>query len=131
MRSASTWIGRIDLKRRPQVWRIDFSRPEAKTPGQDIQCRQRLRFSPKIGESRGGDREAPEAAVWKRRKLRVNSHQLLWLCVGKRGEKDSIDGAKNGRIRADAQPEGEHRHSGEAGVLQQLAEGEFEVVHGS
>src|SRR2546425_5289744 len=30
MRTASTWIGRIDLKRRPQVWRIDFSRREAK-----------------------------------------------------------------------------------------------------
>src|SRR5947199_6929738 len=33
MRSASTWIGRIDLKRRPQVWRIDLSRREAKPLG--------------------------------------------------------------------------------------------------
>ena len=37
--------------------------------------------------------------------------------------------AENGRVRTNAQREREHSHGGEAGVLQQLAEGEFEVVH--
>jgi hypothetical protein len=33
-------------------------------------------------------------------------------------------------VHADPQPKREHGHNGEAGVLQQLAEGEFEVGHG-
>jgi hypothetical protein len=31
------------------------------------------------------------------------------------------------RVRPDAEREREHGHGGEAGVLQQLAEGEFEI----
>jgi hypothetical protein len=42
-----------------------------------------------------------------------------------------MDDAENGRVRPDTEREGEHGHGGEAGVLQQLAEGVFEVVHGS
>ena len=34
-------------------------------------------------------------------------------------------------VRSDAEGEREHGHGGEAGVLQQLAEGEFEIVHRS
>jgi hypothetical protein len=32
---------------------------------------------------------------------------------------------------ADSEREGEHGHGGEAGILEQLAEGEFEISHGS
>ena len=39
--------------------------------------------------------------------------------------------AEDRRVRPDAEREREHGHGGEAGVFQQLAEGEFEVVHGS
>src|SRR5439155_13143624 len=33
-------------------------------------------------------------------------------------------------VSPDAQREREHGHGGEAGIFQQLAEGEFEIVHG-
>src|SRR5205823_2300286 len=44
-------------------------------------------------------------------------------------EQYSVDDAEDGRVRPDAESEREHRYSGEAGVLQQLAEGEFDVIH--
>src|SRR5437867_6583657 len=40
-----------------------------------------------------------------------------------------VDEAKDGGVGPDAQREREHGHGGEAGVLQQLAEGEFQIVH--
>src|SRR5437763_399289 len=43
----------------------------------------------------------------------------------------SVDDAEDGRVRPDAESEREDGHGGEAGVLQQLAEGEFEIIHGS
>jgi hypothetical protein len=51
--------------------------------------------------------------------------------VGKRERTDEhrIDGAEDGRVGPDAEGEGEHGHGGEARVFQQLAAGEFEVVH--
>src|SRR5438445_353228 len=40
-----------------------------------------------------------------------------------------VDDAEDRRVRSDAEGEREHGHSGEAGVLQQLPEGEFEIIH--
>src|SRR2546426_185513 len=40
-----------------------------------------------------------------------------------------VDNAENRGVRPDAQREGEHGDSGEAGILQQLAKGEFEITH--
>jgi len=42
-----------------------------------------------------------------------------------------IDLTKDRRVRPDTEREREHGHGGEAGVLQQLAECEFEIIHGS
>src|SRR5437870_2300442 len=41
-----------------------------------------------------------------------------------------MDDTENRRVRADAEREREHGHGGEAGVLQQLAKGELQVIHG-
>ena len=59
------------------------------------------------------------------------SHKRVRILDGKRLEQEFVQDAKDRRIRPDAQREREHSHGGEAGVLQQLAKGEFEIVHGS
>ena len=48
-----------------------------------------------------------------------------------RPEDNAINDAKDGGVGADAEREREDSHGGEARVLQQLAEGEFEIVHNS
>ena len=47
-----------------------------------------------------------------------------------RAKQRGVDQAEDGGASPDSKREREHSHGGEAGVLQQLAEGEFEVVHG-
>jgi hypothetical protein len=59
-----------------------------------------------------------------------HSDQTFRVRVRKPSKQDRVHDAEHGSIRADAEREREHGHGGEAGVLQQLAEGEFEVVHG-
>jgi len=59
-----------------------------------------------------------------------DSHQLLCVLHLQRSEQKLVDQTEDGGVRPDAQREREHGHSGEAGVLQQLAEGEFEIIHG-
>ena len=49
--------------------------------------------------------------------------------VRKRPENESIHGAEDGGVRTDAERQREHRHGGEAGVLQQLAESESQILH--
>src|SRR5437773_3849932 len=46
-----------------------------------------------------------------------------------RSKKHGIHNTKNRRVRPDAEREREHGYGREAGVLQQLAEGEFEIIH--
>ena len=41
-----------------------------------------------------------------------------------------VDNAEDRRVCADAEREREHGHGGEAGILQQLAEGESQIIHG-
>ncbi len=55
--------------------------------------------------------------------------QPVRLGIRQRPEQHAIDDAEDRRVRPDAQREREHGDGGEAGVLQQLAEGEFEVLH--
>ena len=55
--------------------------------------------------------------------------ELLRMPRRKRIEHGRLDDTDNGRRRPDAEREREHGHSGEAGIFQQLAEGEFQIVH--
>jgi len=45
-------------------------------------------------------------------------------------EQDSVDEAKNDGVRPDAESKSQHGHGGEAGILGELADGEFEIAHG-
>jgi hypothetical protein len=58
-------------------------------------------------------------------------HELAGLFVGERFEYYTVDDAEDGGVRPDAEREREHGHGGEARVLQQLAESEFEIIHSS
>src|SRR6266487_3587541 len=58
-------------------------------------------------------------------------HNLLWLGHGQGPEQHNIDQTENRRVRPNPKREREHGHRGKAGMLQQLAEGEFQIVHGS
>src|SRR5213079_2843772 len=55
--------------------------------------------------------------------------QLLRIFHRQRPEQDRVDNREDGGVRPDAEREREHGHGGEAGVLEQLAEGEFQIVH--
>jgi hypothetical protein len=48
---------------------------------------------------------------------------------GKHLQQNRVDQAVDRRVRPDAKREREHGHGGEAGVLAQLPEGEFQIVH--
>ena len=67
---------------------------------------------------------APSSAV-------QHLNESAWFSIPKGTKQYGVDNAENCRRGPDAEREREHGHGGEAGVLQQLAEGEFEVVHGS
>ncbi len=58
-------------------------------------------------------------------------HELARLFVGERLEHHAIDDGENCGRGPDAERERQHGHGAEAGVFQQLAEGEFQIVHGS
>ena len=64
-------------------------------------------------------------------KGRLNHDEPVGRGERQRPEQHPVYDAEDGRVRPDAQREREHSHGGEAGILQQLAEGEFEIVHGS
>src|SRR5207247_4668728 len=59
----------------------------------------------------------------------LNYYQPFRILVGKRAEQNRVDDAEDRRVRSDAQRQRQHDHRGEAGVLQQLAEGELEIIH--
>src|SRR6266516_2423921 len=60
-----------------------------------------------------------------------DDHQLVSPAQAREWPKKyAVNQGDYGQINPDAQREREHGHGGEPGVLQQLAEGEFEVVHG-
>ena len=59
----------------------------------------------------------------------VQSHQPPSFLKRERSEQDAVHNTKNGRVRPNPQSQRQHSHDGEAGVLQQLADGEFQVVH--
>src|SRR5437762_1143855 len=56
-------------------------------------------------------------------------HDPLWFGYGQGPEQHDVDQTEDRRVRPDAEGQREDRHGGEAGVLQQLAKGEFEVIH--
>ena len=45
-------------------------------------------------------------------------------------EKEVIEEGEQHQVDPDTEREREHGHGSEAGVLQQLAEGEFQIIHG-
>ena len=60
-----------------------------------------------------------------------DSEQLIGIRQWQRPEHERIYDAEDDRVGPDPEREREHGHGGEAGVLQQLAEGEAKVIHGS
>src|SRR5437763_9987676 len=56
-------------------------------------------------------------------------HDPLWFSDGHGPEQHDVDQTEDGRVRPDAERKGEHGHGGEAGVLQQLADGEAKIAH--
>src|SRR5438128_9779899 len=60
----------------------------------------------------------------------VEQDELFGISDGQHLEQHHVNQAENRCVRPDAEREREHGNGGEAGVLQQLAEGEAEVVHG-
>src|SRR5437667_4384216 len=58
-------------------------------------------------------------------------HQPVWFRSRNGVQQHCVHHAKDGGIRPDPEREREHGHGGEAGVLQQLAQGEFQIVHGA
>src|SRR2546425_10126344 len=56
-------------------------------------------------------------------------YQSIRLRIRQGAQRNRIDDAQQNCVRADAEREGELDHSGEAGVFQQLAEDEFEIIH--
>ena len=59
----------------------------------------------------------------------AQQHNRFGILDRKRFEHGGVNQAEDRRIRPDAEREREHGHGGKAAVLQQLAEGEFEVIH--
>src|SRR5438874_4045867 len=57
-----------------------------------------------------------------------DNREPFGVAVRQRAEQKSVDNAENRRVGTDAEREREHGHGGEAGVLQQLAEGEAEIL---
>src|SRR5207302_11061166 len=58
-----------------------------------------------------------------------NGHETLGLFERQRSKQHGVDDAEDGGIGPDTQCECEHGYGGEAGVLKQLAKGEFEIIH--
>jgi hypothetical protein len=55
----------------------------------------------------------------------VNAYELLGMWDMERFEENCIDDGKDRGVGTDTEGERDHRHDGEAGILKQLAEGEF------
>src|SRR5438552_7777619 len=96
----------------------------------------------------GGDfREAPALVTplghvgvggWKRGQarfeawiVRPDDDQAIRIRKRQRTQQRGVNQTEDGRAGPEAERKCEHGHAGEAGVLQQLAESEFEIVHGS
>jgi hypothetical protein len=61
----------------------------------------------------------------------IERYQLLGIFDRQHFEQHRVKHAENRRVRPDAEREREHSHGGEAGILEELAEGEAKVVHSS
>src|SRR5438034_7570001 len=58
-----------------------------------------------------------------------NDDDSFRVSIRKLTEKNCVNHTEDCRVSPDAKREGEHGHGGEPGVLQQLAKGEFEIIH--
>src|SRR5256885_16301546 len=59
----------------------------------------------------------------------VDVDKAVRLCRLDGAQGDSVVGCEDGGVYGDPDGQCQYRHGGEAGVLQQLAEGEFEIIH--
>ena len=66
--------------------------------------------------------------VRQRRYVDVNQTVRLRRLDGAQG--DSVVGCEDGGVYGDPDGQCQYRHGAEAGILRQLAESEFEIVHG-
>src|SRR4029450_11620385 len=63
-------------------------------------------------------------------RIRVpDEHELAGLRVGPRSKQRLIKQAEDGRVRPDAEGQGEHRHEGKDGLLPQRSKGITDVLH--
>src|ERR1051326_249291 len=60
---------------------------------------------------------------------RRDENEPVRFGVGRRRKQNPLNEAEHGRRRSDPKPEREHRHGGEAGVLQQLPASVAKVIH--
>jgi len=60
----------------------------------------------------------------------VDHHQPICIRQRQRPDQNGIHHGEDAQIRPETNRQREHGHGGEAGVLQQLAQGEAEVEHG-
>jgi hypothetical protein len=60
----------------------------------------------------------------------AKQHQLAWISYRQLAEEDVVDEAEDGGVGTDAEREREHDGHGEAGRLQEPADGESEVGNG-
>src|SRR5439155_4665525 len=67
--------------------------------------------------------------IRERRCVDVDQAVRLGRLDGAQG--DSVVGCEDGSVYGDPNGQCQYRHGGEAGVLQQLAKGEFQIIHGS
>ena len=109
-------LGRRAVFRRAQVHR------EAEIRADRVE-RSRLLLPRQIVRSRGA--VAHRGPIHERRPQR---HQAFGLVIRQVGEQRGVDQAEDGRVRADAQRQRQHRRDGESGPRQQHAGTEHEVL---
>ena len=59
----------------------------------------------------------------------IERQQLLGIPDRKHLQQHRIEHTEDRRVRPDAQRKRQHGHDSEAGIFQQLAEGEFQIIH--
>ena len=61
----------------------------------------------------------------------VDAHELLRMADLQRLDQDAVDDGKNRGVGTNTESQHQHRDHSEARTLSELAEGVFQIVHGS
>ena len=108
-----------------QAIRLAFAREIVTSPIVNADVIEDRLLRPPIAEVRVGDRHSREI-----RAAFAQPDESFGFRVRQGTEQHGIHDAEDRRVRSDAQRESEHGHGGEAGILQELAQGVAKVVHG-